>query len=203
MTTLEHFEVLMQSSQEQQHDRDVAEILQRFESFLKRIELETKDWIQKPACLKGKIAELQDQSQISLDSLEEFASCYPVHLQSPFEDVAAIAGGIWQLSSRSDALLKLVFQPWTQDLPIHSHDYSERVIFVLDGRADFVVADQHGATSEVKVSRGDVLVFFRGTKHTFRTAENQLVLMSYHSPFIELDDPRQFRLIGELNPEKS
>lgn len=41
---------------------------------------------------------------------------------------------------------------------------------------------------------GDVLAFSRGVVHTFNTDSTALVLLSYHSPFIPLDDPRQYSL---------
>jgi len=37
-------------------------------------------------------------------------------------------------------------------------------------------------------------MFRRGVVHTFSTAEHSLTLLSYHQPFIELDDPEQYML---------
>ena len=38
-------------------------------------------------------------------------------------------------------------------------------------------------------------MFRRGAVHTFSTAEHALTLLSYHRPFIELDDPAQYILV--------
>jgi hypothetical protein len=37
-------------------------------------------------------------------------------------------------------------------------------------------------------------MFRRGTVHTFSTAEESLTLLSYHHPYIPLDDERQYRV---------
>lgn len=124
---------------------------------------------------------------------------YPLSLKSPFEEVSTIAGGVWrasQLCDGDDALLKLRFEPGTMDLPLHSHDHSDRVIFVVEGGGTFeFVPEQAGAqVTKIEIASGDLLMFARGTMHSFRTPENGLQLISYHSPFIELDDSRQFRV---------
>lgn len=38
----------------------------------------------------------------------------------------------------------------------------------------------------------DALMFRRGLVHTFSTAEDPLVLLSYHRPFVPLDEPGQY-----------
>ena len=125
---------------------------------------------------------------------------YPLDLQSPFEGVAAIHGGIWKASDLcggNDALLKLRFDRGTVDLPLHSHDHSDRVIFVADGSGVFecVAESEFAEPTAVPIGRGDMLLFTRGTVHRFETESSELVLLSYHFPFIELDDPKQYTVV--------
>ncbi|WP_259631762.1 cupin domain-containing protein [Stieleria sedimenti] len=125
---------------------------------------------------------------------------YPLKMESPFEEVENISGGVWRASEilgGDDALLRLHFQKRTLDLPLHSHDYSDRVIFVTEGRGEFeYFADsRERELNSIEVETGDVLVFSRGTVHSFRTSEDDLQLLSYHSPYIELSHHRQFTLL--------
>lgn len=125
---------------------------------------------------------------------------YPLAVKSPFEGVSTISGGIWRASDyvepdATDALLKLQFLAGTVDLPLHSHDHSDRVILVAYGTGIFELQSRDKEKSEVfstDLKVGDAIVFARGTAHTFKVPSNDLVLLSYHSPFIPLDDPRQY-----------
>ena len=134
------------------------------------------------------------------DDLRSLADHYPLTLESPFEGVSTISGGVWRASdfcetNATDALLKLCFLAGTVDLPMHSHDYSDRVILVAKGAGVFEsqsgASDRHEIVS-TEIKAGDALVFARGTVHTFKVPSTELVLMSYHSPFIPLADPRQY-----------
>ncbi len=130
------------------------------------------------------------------NELQALRDDYPLNLESPFEEVSTIAGGIWkasQLCEGNDALLKLCFQPGTMDLPLHSHDHSDRVIFVVEGSGTFeFIPDSTGQISMIEIACGDLLMFARGTVHSFRTPMDGLQLISYHSPFIDLQDSRQY-----------
>ncbi len=130
---------------------------------------------------------------------------YAIELQSPFEDTASIAGALW--SGREilgngfdDGLAKLRFGAGTLDLPLHVHEHSDRFIAVLDGSGRFwwshePLAGFTGAgIQSVAVRPGDVLVFSRDLLHTFSAPTQDLVLLSYHSPEIAFDDPRQYTL---------
>jgi len=144
--------------------------------------------------------------------VEDLESRYPIILQRPFEGVSSIAGGVWDLADllrieTDRALLKLCFDPGTDQLPFHSHDGSERVIFVLGGRGFFHVAD--GSLSgfsernvrTIPVRSRDALVFTRGTVHTFSATSEPLTLLSYHRPYVPLEDPRQFTVVeSRLSP---
>jgi len=120
-----------------------------------------------------------------------------LRLESPFEEISTIAGGIWQASQLcggEDALLKLCFQPGTMDLPLHSHDHSDRVVFVIDGSGSFeFIPERDGSNAtSTEITSGDLLMFARGTVHSFRTPQDGLQLISYHSPFLDLHDSRQY-----------
>lgn len=127
----------------------------------------------------------------------------PIELQSPFEDCETIAGGLWTADQvfdtpREDGLAKLRFAAGTNDLPAHVHEHSDRSLFVLEGEGTFHASpcdwrsfDGTGIES-VPVRAGDVVVFNRGVLHTFSAPKRELVLISYHSPALAFDDPRQF-----------
>ncbi len=127
---------------------------------------------------------------------------YPLRLESPFEEVSTIAGGIWQAShlcGGDDALLKLCFQPGTMDLPLHSHDHSDRVVFVVEGSGSFeFIPERDGTnTTSTEITSGDLLMFARGMVHSFRTPQVGLQLISYHSPFLDLRDERQYTVYSQ------
>lgn len=127
----------------------------------------------------------------------------PIELRSPFEDCETIAGGLWTADQvfgnpREDGLAKLRFAPGTNDLPAHVHEHSDRCLYVLEGEGlfhaspcDWRAFDGTGIES-VPVRSGDVVVFNRGVLHTFSAPHRELVLVSYHSPALAFDDPRQF-----------
>lgn len=136
---------------------------------------------------------------------EDFQRDYPLELQSPFEGVDSVAGAVWMGSDLfaeacDDAIMKLRFAASTYELPLHTHERSDRVIVVLKGRGLFHFTSQsrsdfngEGVTSTV-VEPGMVLVFTRGLLHTFSAPSEPLYLLSYHAPFIALDDGDQFAL---------
>jgi len=137
--------------------------------------------------------------------VDELETTHPVEMQRPFEGIESIAGGVWpvaELVSPTDTrgLIKLHFDRGTNQLPMHVHEHTDRVIFVLEGRGFFHVSDQPLATfdgsdiNSVPVRSRDALVFSRGTAHTFSCPDEPLVLLSYHHPFIELDDPKQYTI---------
>lgn len=139
------------------------------------------------------------------EDLQALMEAYPLDLQSPFEGVPTIFGGIWKASAlcedkATDALLKLRFLAGTMDLPMHCHEHSDRVILVAEGAGIFDVASDGQSTDRVistEVAAGDALVFARGTVHTFKVPSRDLVLLSYHSPFIALDDTRQYTVFRD------
>lgn len=148
------------------------------------------------------------RSALSSDAREiqqDFQRDYPLELQSPFEGVDSVAGAVWVGHTlfgpeRGDALMKLRFDAGTFELPLHVHEQSDRVIVVLKGEGLFhfttqAFADFDGSdVKNVTVEPGMVLVFTRGLLHTFSSPNDPLYLLSYHSPFVALDDPMQYAL---------
>lgn len=170
--------------------------------LLRRLTAETAAGrLQAPAFLHG------PGDDLGLDAalLEEIDCDYPLTLVSPFEETASIAGGLW--SGRelfgpefNDGLAKLRFHASTLDLPLHVHEHSDRVIAVVAGSGRFWWTEQpfrkfDGADVRfVAVRPGDALVFTRNLLHTFSAPDDDLLLLSYHSPEIPFDDPRQYSL---------
>jgi len=135
--------------------------------------------------------------------IEAIRATFAVEMESPFEGSDHIAGGVLLpetagLHGRNDGVLFLRFEAHTRDLPMHTHEQSDRMIYVLDGRGFFHVSPSGLAGFEgqdvrhVPVRSRDVLLFGRGTMHTFSTGSEPLLLLSYHAPFIPLGDPRQY-----------
>lgn len=80
------------------------------------------------------------------------------------------------------------------------HEQSDRFIIVFEGRGLFHLSssrleDFEGSdVRSVPIRSRDVLIFPRGVLHTFSAPDEQMVLLSYQSPFIEFDDPRQYTM---------
>lgn len=142
---------------------------------------------------------------LNRNELEDILTNYPLELTSPFEETASIAGGLW--SGRSlfgptydDALAKLRFNAASLDLPLHTHDHSDRFILVAAGSGHFWWSDEtrnsfSGRSIESRPVRpGDALIFTRGLLHTFSSPDEELLLLSFHSPEIAFADPRQYTL---------
>ncbi|GMU83772.1 MAG: hypothetical protein AMXMBFR47_36420 [Planctomycetota bacterium] len=137
--------------------------------------------------------------------LEQVDAEYDIELHSPFEETASIAGALWSGRDlfgpgRDDGLAKLSFSAGTLDLPLHVHEHSDRFIAVLAGAGRFWWSQEPWrafSSADIRsmpVRVGDVLVFTRDLLHTFSAPAEDLVLLSYHSPEIAFDDPRQYTL---------
>ena len=123
---------------------------------------------------------------------------YPITIEQGFEGNAGIAGGFWASTAhKDDALVFLRFASGTVDLPLHVHEFSDRFIMVEAGLGLFHYAPSAERPDELRslvVQARDVLVFTRGLLHTFTAPLSDLTLLSYHSPFFEFDDTRQFAI---------
>jgi mannose-6-phosphate isomerase-like protein (cupin superfamily) len=128
---------------------------------------------------------------------------YPVKIESPFEGSEFIAGGIWKDNQLDDAVVPLQFSAGCNDLPPHIHRYSDRLIVILNGRgrmhfsrsSSTAFSDDDFQSREIV--RGNVMAFMRGAIHTFSTPEESLEMLSYHDPFIALDDPKQYEVVSQ------
>jgi quercetin dioxygenase-like cupin family protein len=130
---------------------------------------------------------------------------HPIHPEAPFEGTSRIAGAAW-LASRefgedvADGIAKLCFAPNTAELPLHTHEQSERFIFCLHGRGTFhytkTMLDDFdgGETKEVCIRAGSFVLFSRQVLHTFSASRPGMVLVSYQSPSLAFDDPDQYTL---------
>jgi hypothetical protein len=140
---------------------------------------------------------------VSFGSLLSAIRTLPLQWSCPFEGSHNVSGaevrGEQLLGAdRTDGFLFLRFAPGTQDLPLHIHPSSDRFIFAIGGRGFFhLTADPLDAVvpsrvNHIPVRDRDALMFRRGAVHTFSTAEHELLLLSYHQPFVTLDDPAQY-----------
>jgi mannose-6-phosphate isomerase-like protein (cupin superfamily) len=129
----------------------------------------------------------------------------------PFEGCSSIRGAVVRGADvvgdrRDDAFLFLEFAPYTTGLPLHIHEDSDRFIYGIGGRGFFHVSHdplERGrgrSLRHVPVRDRDALMFRRGTVHTFSTGEHPLTLLSYHRPYVPLEDEKQFRV--SERPEK-
>ena len=128
---------------------------------------------------------------------------FPSPLVSPFEGSHSVSGAVLQACelvspARDDAMLVLRFDAGSSDLPMHAHEDSERFIYVVGGRGFFHVSAQsvpHFDGRDVRhvpVRASDLIMFSRGTVHTFSTEGEALMLLSCHAPYVPLEDERQY-----------
>jgi len=128
----------------------------------------------------------------------------PVTTHRPFENCHAIAGGGWTADQggddSNDALIFLEFDAGARRLPMHAHEHSARFIVVLEGRGFFHATHDRlegftgRSVSTTAVRERDVVAFRAGVVHTFSTHRHPMTLLSFHAPYIPLDDPRQYSL---------
>lgn len=134
---------------------------------------------------------------------ERLRAAFPFPLESPFEQCESVGGAVLEARElvspeRDDALLVLRFDRGSRDLPMHAHEDSERFIYVVSGRGFFHVSnepvDEFNGTEirHIPVRASDIVMFSRGTVHTFSTDREPLVLLSYHAPYVRLEDARQY-----------
>lgn len=120
----------------------------------------------------------------------------PVNVDVGFEGNPGVEGGVWPShEGQDDALLYLRFVAGTLDLPLHVHQFSDRMILVAGGIGLFHYGPAEERVCELRsvvVDQGDAIMFRRGLLHTFTAPITDLVLLSFHAPFFALDDPRQF-----------
>jgi quercetin dioxygenase-like cupin family protein len=87
---------------------------------------------------------------------------------------------------------------------LHTHEHSDRVIVVLNGRGFFHWSTETlenftgGGVQTVAARERDVFVFTRGLLHTFSTADSPMELVSCQLPFLPFGDKRQYTVPSPL-----
>jgi len=129
---------------------------------------------------------------------DQLLRTHPISVEPGFEGNAGISGGAWHDHADDDvALVYLRFSEGTVDLPLHVHEFSDRFIAVADGFGLFHYMPRGARCNELRsvvVQAGDIVAFTRGLVHTFTAPVAELVLLSYHAPYFEFEDPRQFTI---------
>ena len=127
---------------------------------------------------------------------------HPIRVEAGFEGNPGVEGGAWRPSDGGDdGLVHLRFAAGTEDLPLHVHEFSDRLLLVTSGIGLFHYLPPAATMQELRavvVEAGDAVLFSRGVVHTFTAPLCDLTLLSYHSPFIELNDERQFKISHAL-----
>ena len=202
----ETYQVLTETNPSRRWNADLARLFEFGRQLTCNLNAEIQAGRLPPrTCVKSVLANGQSSDQTAITELQSLRQDYAIELHAPFEGVASISGAVWMGSelfgsNRDDAVLKLRFDAGTRDLPMHSHEDADRVIVVIEGAGEFFVSREpveefSGANiRSTAVAVGDVLAFSRCVVHTFNTDSSDLVLLSYHSPFIPLNDPRQYTL---------
>jgi len=123
---------------------------------------------------------------------------HPIRLEAGFEGNPGVEGGAWRPSDgHDDGLVHLRFAAGTEDLPLHVHEFSDRLLVVTSGIGLFHYLPDANKSRELRsvvVEAGDAVLFTRGVVHTFTAPLGDLTLLSYHAPFFEFDDARQFKI---------
>jgi len=123
---------------------------------------------------------------------------HPIRVDAGFEGNPGVEGGAWRPSDRGDdGLVHLRFAAGTEDLPLHVHEFSDRLLVVTSGIGLFHYLPHAGNSRELRsivVDAGDAVLFTRGVVHTFTAPLGDLTLLSHHAPFFEFDDARQFAI---------
>ncbi|MCA9303413.1 MAG: hypothetical protein KC996_04760 [Phycisphaerales bacterium] len=132
-------------------------------------------------------------------------TAHPIEPVFPFEGSDRVGGAVWDCPALLDdpvvtaGIAKLRWLREARELPLHLHP-SDRFIVVMEGRGFFhwtaqSVTEFDGSGVQTIAARSrDVFVFRRGLLHTFSTADHPMTLLSVQMPFIEFEDPRQYRL---------
>lgn len=132
---------------------------------------------------------------------EGLRESHPIRVESGFEGNPGVEGGAWRPNDGSDdGLVHLRFAAGTKDLPLHVHQFSDRLLVVTSGVGLFHYLPDREKTRELRsvvVETGDAVLFTRGIVHTFTAPLGDLTLLSYHAPFFEFDDTRQFTLLRQ------
>lgn len=128
---------------------------------------------------------------------------HTIRVEAGFEGNPGVEGGAWRPSDGSDdGLVHLRFAAGIEDLPLHVHEFSDRLLVVTSGLGLFHYLPSAGGSHELRsivLESGDAVLFTRGVVHTFTAPLGDLRLLSYHGPFFAFDDARQFTIPQQRN----
>ena len=123
---------------------------------------------------------------------------HPIRVEPGFEGNPGVEGGAWRPNDGSDdGLVHIWFAAGTEDLPLHVHEFSDRLLLMTSGVGLFHYLPGREETRELRsvvVEAGDAVLFMRRVVHTFTAPLGDLTLLSYHVTFFEFDDTRQFTI---------
>jgi hypothetical protein len=81
------------------------------------------------------------------------------------------------------------------------HEFSDRLLVITSGLGLFHYWPDARNSRELRsvvVEAGDAVLFTRAVVHTFTAPLGDLTLLSYHAPFFEFDDTRQFTKLSPV-----
>ena len=141
-------------------------------------------------------------------NIEQMEKRYPRHLNPVFNDPDAIeniVANAWTGdvlgNGRQDAIIRMSFEQGTDNLPLHVHEQSDRVLVVESGVGYgyyATVSPEIFSASDVRrvsIEAGDIITFPRNTTHTFQSTEELIKTITYHSPYVDFSDEASFEKI--------
>lgn len=138
-----------------------------------------KRWHQNYFLEHGKIPFSEESPY--LKSLAEMTPWVPYEKYMMARLIAATPGAV--------GLLHVKFPPEiAEDNRLHTHLYSDRLITIIEGSGQFLVAPLGQAIRSITVNVGDRVWMPRGIRHTWYSGKEGLTVESIHSPFFAFDD---------------
>ena len=146
--------------------------------------------------------------EVLLRNIKTMEALYPKSLIPVFQDpdsLENITANAWPArdilgGNRDDAVIRMRFETGADNLPLHSHDHSDRVLVVTSGQG-FGYYHLGPFTREgvqrIEVVPGTLIVFPKGTMHTFQCTEGQIETITFHSPFVPFEHQDSFEKIVE------
>lgn len=138
-----------------------------------------------------------------------------LELERPFEGSNKIFGLVIgkeqdQIKQNQEyGFLRLLFEENTQDLPFHCHPHSDRFIIITKGNGHFFYSPQDidnvkaSSITKESIRAGTFIYFSQKLVHTFSTESSTMEFISFHVPYITIDDEMHFSLSKErITPEK-
>jgi mannose-6-phosphate isomerase-like protein (cupin superfamily) len=117
----------------------------------------------------------------------------PPHEHLPWVKHECMRAKLVSVTAGEVGELILKFPPNGQeDLEMHTHPVSDRIITVLEGRGVFRSV-RHGVPFERVLEPGDVVYMPRGVFHTFLGLAEPLMVHAMHNPWVPMDHEDNIR----------